>query len=76
MLGMARDVNVLIVVPKFNPGYVLLFCLFILILLVHVFRSSFRHGKTLDSYALHICIHRTKPDVRVCNFNPHQYVYQ
>ena len=67
MPGMAPDVNALFVVPKFNPCYVLLLLLVHLILLVHVFflillnctlifRSSFRHGKALDSYALHICI--------------------
>ena len=68
MLGMAPDVNALLVVPKFT--FVLLFllvhfnfacsCFVCLILLscTLIFRSSFRHGKALeiDSYALHICI--------------------
>ena len=68
MLGMTRDVNALFVVPKFNPCYDHLFLLvhfnfalfmFVCLILLNftlIFRSSFRHGKALDSYALHICI--------------------
>ena len=68
MLGMAPDVNALFVEPDFNPCFVLLILLvhfnfacscFVCLILLNctlIFRRSFRHGKALDSYALHICI--------------------